>query len=99
MATLAQAMLNLSARLPIEDKKVSDRLNRAYDIVRLLGQGYSITKKENGYEVYKESTSLLEDKSVYYWVEHGQCSCPDNSTARAGLCKHVLATMLMSEMA
>lgn len=96
--TLHQALLNVSSKLPMDDKKVSDRVNRAYDIVRSLGSGYSIKKNKNGYTVYKESTSLLEDNSVYYTIDERGCSCPDNPTARGNLCKHRLAVMLIEEM-
>jgi hypothetical protein len=109
--TLHQAMLNLSARLPIEDKKVSDRLNRAYDIVRMLGSGYAIQRVESElvcgvtqhyitphYRVYKESTSLLEDNSVYYHIIDDMCSCPDAPSARGNLCKHRLAVKLIEDM-
>jgi len=99
MKTLAQALLNVSAKLPIEDKKVADRLGRAYDIVGQLGSGYDIVKKNNGtYKVYKESTLLLEDNSVYYAIVDGMCSCPDAPSARGNMCKHRLAVMLMEEM-
>lgn len=96
--SLQQAWFNLAARLPIEDIKVEQRLDRAKEIVRSLGMGYSIKSATNGYRVYKESTSLLEDNSVIYWVDRDGCSCPDGKTARAGLCKHRLATMLIEEM-
>jgi predicted nucleic acid-binding Zn finger protein len=97
-------MLNVSAKLPIDDKKISDRLNRAYDIVRMLGSGYSIKReieRDNDvvyYTVHKESTSLLEDNSVYYTVIEDMCSCPDAPTARGNLCKHRLAVKLIEEM-
>jgi hypothetical protein len=97
--TLHQAMLNLSAKLPVEDKKVSDRLNRAYDIVRMLGSGYSITQeKDHSFTVYKESTTLLENNSVYYTIVEDMCSCPDALTARGNFCKHRLAVKLIEEM-
>lgn len=101
MKTLAQALLNVSNRLPVEDKKVADRVGRAYDIVRMLGSGYNIVKKGEGsneYRVYKESTSLLEDNSVYYYIVDGMCSCPDAPSARGNLCKHRVAVMLIEEM-
>jgi hypothetical protein len=102
--SLSQALFILSTKLPTEDIKVKQRVERAYDIVRQLGSGYAITPRihpvtqELSYQVYKESTSLLEDNSVYYTVDCNGCSCPDASSARAGLCKHRLATMLLEEM-
>jgi hypothetical protein len=88
----------------MEDIKVKQRVERAYDIVRSLGSGYAITPKthpvtqEVTYRIYKESTSLLEDNSVYYTVDSQGCTCPDAISARAGLCKHRIATMLLEEM-
>ena len=34
--TLGQAFVNVTAKLPMEDKSVSDRAKRAYEIVRML---------------------------------------------------------------
>lgn len=97
--TLHQARLDLSVRLPIEDKGISDRLNRACEIVRMLGSGYSIQHcGDHEYAVYKESTSLLEDNSVYYHIIDDMCSCPDAPSARGNLCKHRLAVKLIEEM-
>ena len=107
---LQQAWFNLAVRLPIEDVKVAQRLDRAKEIIRLLGSRYTLKhitgvnrfrKLQDGesfWLVYKESTSLLEDNSVYYMVDENGCTCPDAHTARAGLCKHRLATMLIEEM-
>jgi hypothetical protein len=103
--SLAQAQFNLSMRLPIEDKSVAARLDRAVEIMRNLGSGYDIKPVTHPmgfpihWDVYKESTSLLEDNSVHYRVDGNGCSCPDASgKARAGLCKHRLAVMLIEEM-
>ena len=97
--TLGQAFVNVTAKLPMEDKSVEDRAKRAYEIVRQLGSGYAITKEKNWYSVYRESTSLLEDNSVHYHIDSEGCSCPDaSSKARAGLCKHRLAVLLIEEM-
>lgn len=98
MKTLNEAMFQLSVKLPLEDNGVKKRFDRAYDIVRMLGSGYDISKTHYGYAVYKESTSLLEDNSVTYTIDEHGCSCPDNHTARAGLCKHRLAVMLLEIM-
>jgi SWIM zinc finger len=95
MKTLREAYFELSTKLPIEDIKVKQRLDRGYDI--LLSYGYSVSNLSNGvYTVSKASTSLLEDTSVEYIIdlkEHS-CTCPDYPTARAGLCKHMLAVKL-----
>lgn len=97
--TLNEAMYNLSERLPIENIDVRKRLDRAYDIVRMLGSGYELKKKGDRYEMYKESTSLLTDNSVTYTITNTSCSCPDaNSPYQARICKHRLAVMLIEEM-
>lgn len=108
MPSLQQAMLTISQCIPVADKSVSDRLNRAYDIVRTLGEGYSITLitgefkgYNNGvYNVHKESTASIfsQDSSADYVADNKSCSCPDFEKARAGLCKHRLAVMLIEEM-
>lgn len=99
---LAQAMLTVSQRVPSADKSVQDRLNRAYDIVRALGEGYTITAVTNGvYKVHKASTAPAfssADSSRDYVTDNRSCSCPDFEKARAGLCKHRLAVMLLEEM-
>jgi hypothetical protein len=99
MKTLRQAYFELSTKLPIEDIKVKQRLDRGYDI--LLSYGYSISNGQNGmYTVSKASTSLLDDNSVHYTIDVNEhsCTCPDFPTARAGLCKHVLAVRLKEIM-
>ncbi len=95
--SLKAAYLGLSLRLPIEDIKVRQRLDRGYGIV--ISEGYSIAQgTDNCYTVYRASTSLLEDNSVTYEVGEESCTCPDFPTARGGLCKHRLAVMLVEEM-
>lgn len=100
--TLAQAMLNVGAKLP-SLPQIRQRLNRAYDIVRSDGSGYSLHKIRNGadpgYIVFKASTSLLEDNSVSYQVTKQSCTCPDYPGAPSNLCKHRLAILLVEEMA
>ena len=98
--TLAEAYLAVALNLPI-DPTIKARLDRAYDIVRTDGSGYAIQlplKEGEAYTIYKESTSLLEDTSHSYSVSSVFCSCPDYPTARAGLCKHRLAIMMLEAM-
>lgn len=94
------ALATLAATLPLEDKRVSDRLNRAYDIVN--GYGYTVevlsSDKDAEYAVYKASTTLLEDTSVCYSVTQHSCTCLDYEKARGNLCKHRLAVMIVREM-
>jgi len=98
------AYFEVSQRLPIEDIKVRQRLDRAYEIVN--GHGYDIEPVYNSLEVviidswliHKESTSLLEDNHVQYCVDSESCTCPDYTTARGGLCKHRIAVILVQEM-
>lgn len=95
MTTLAQAMLLVGAEIPLADPKVSQRLNRAYDIVRTDGYGYTITPQGKGvYTVFKASTSSMTDNSITYVVDKVSCTCIDYPTARANLCKHRLAIRL-----
>ena len=93
---IVEAYLALSERLPVEDSKVKDRLDRGYAI--LSDYGYEIKREKESYRVEKLSTSLLEDNSVVYKVDEESCTCPDFGTARGGLCKHRLAIMLLEEM-
>lgn len=94
---LAQAYLNVSLRLPIDDIKVKQRLDRAYEIVN--APGYEVTAEADGvYSVAKASSSLLADTSAIYVVSNTTCTCPDYATARSNLCKHRLAIMLIEEM-
>lgn len=99
---IRQALLNVSARIPVNDPAVQTRLDRAYDIC--ISNGYTLTCSADGtWSVYRESSSLLSDNSLTYTVsqEHG-CTCPDadleTGRARAGLCKHRLAVMIKEEM-
>lgn len=97
--TLAQAFLDLSLTLPIDDKSVKDRLSRAYDI--LTKGGYEVHQiNKDIYRVEKLSTSLFSDESVRYTISLSgkSCNCPDFPTARAGLCKHRLAVMMQQLM-
>ena len=98
--TLPQAYLNLSNKLPLDDVKVKQRLERAYDIVN--GYGYVLerlsTDTNAEYVVDKASTTLLDDNSVQYQVTKQSCDCPDSPTARGGLCKHRLAVLIVEEM-
>ncbi len=95
---LQQAYLNIAAKLPTSSD-VKKRLDRAYDIVRLNGEGYQIHAYGSGiFHISKASTSLLEDTSRAYYVTEQSCTCPDFDHARANLCKHRLAIMLLCEM-
>ena len=96
--SIRDALFTLSQRLPIDDKNISDRLGRAYDIV--TGYGYTVTVLSDDLQcsVHKESTSLLEDNSIRYTVNSESCTCPDYAKARGGLCKHRLAVMIIREM-
>ncbi len=97
--SLAQAYINLSQRLPISDISVQRRLDRAYDI--FISHGYTIIGAGDTWTVSRASTNLLEDNSATYRVTANSCTCPDGSeggAARAGLCKHVLAVMLVKEI-
>lgn len=109
--TLQEAMKAVEQKVPASsDETVRARLHRAYDIVRQNGSGYVITKSnstvnalEGGYvwHVHKASTAPAfssDDSSAFYTVDSSGCNCPDVERARAGLCKHRLATMLLQEM-
>lgn len=94
---LQQAYFNVAVNLPTSTD-VKKRLDKAYDIVRCDGEGYSLHKMPMGYIVYKASTSLLEDNSHSYQVTQQSCDCPDFGSTRGNLCKHRLAVMLLIEM-
>lgn len=97
MKSLRQAYFDLSLRLPVEDIKVLQRLDRGYDITQ--SYGYTIDKvSSSDYHIHRESTSLLDDNAITYIVTKDSCTCPDYETARGGLCKHRLAVMLLEEM-
>lgn len=98
MQSLRQAHFAVSQRLPLEDIKVKQRFERAYNDL-INGYGYTIEHLGDGeYLISKASTSLLEDTSVCYAVTVSSCTCPDYETARAGLCKHRMAVMVVEEM-
>jgi hypothetical protein len=73
--------------------------------------GYTITKSnsrirpfDGGYvwHIHKESTAPAfssETSEAFYTVDAEGCNCPDaTGRARAGLCKHRIATMLFTVM-
>lgn len=98
--TLQQAYLNVAATQPTSED-VKRRLDRAYDIARAKGEGYSIQKplfRGEAWHVHKASTSLLEDNSVTYLINSTSCTCPDFVSARGGMCKHRLAVAMVIEM-
>jgi SWIM zinc finger len=97
--SVREAYFNISQRLPMDDIKVKQRLDRAYDIV--IGNGYTVEPLSTDlheFDIYRESTSLFEDNAVHYYVDEQSCECPDFGSARGGLCKHRLAVMLVKEM-
>ena len=97
--SIAEAYLAVSLRIPVDDIKVKQRLDRGYDIAQSDGLGYEVVPVGNGnYRVEKASTTLLEDNSHGYDVTRESCTCPDFETARGNLCKHRLAVMLIEEM-
>jgi hypothetical protein len=101
MKSLYEAYKTIERKLPIEDKKIADRLRRARDEV--LDYGYEVElilrdDKEVVYRIEKLSTSLLEDNSKTYRTTLKECDCPDFPSARAGLCKHRIAVMIREEM-
>jgi hypothetical protein len=102
MPSLEQAYFSVTMQLPVEDKSVSDRLTRAYNI--LSQPGYSITyggsiDGRKVYDVIKLSTGILtSNDDSHYVVTNQDCTCPDYEKARAGLCKHRLAVMIKEEM-
>ena len=97
MKSIHEAYIAVSGRVPIEDIKVLQRLDRGKGI--LDSYGYSVDKQgDNSYLVKRASTSLLEDNSATYTVDQTSCTCPDFETARGGLCKHRFAVMLLQEM-
>ena len=102
MKTLMQAYLDVSLKIPIEDVKVLQRLDRAEGLLK--SYGYSVTEAgidsagNKLYHIFKASTTLLEDTSVQYEVSSASCTCPDYPSARGNLCKHRLAIMIKEEM-
>jgi len=102
MKSLMQAMIDVGARLPLTDMKVKQRFERAYEIARCLlttNGGYEVKEITPGnYDMHRVSSSLLEDNGVHYTVNRERCTCPDYETARAGLCKHRMAIMLIEDV-
>jgi len=97
MINLHQAMFNVASKLPLTDKSIAIRLDRAYQIIK--EGGYDIDDVgDSTYVIKKASTSLLSDNSHQYLVTKKECNCPDYETARAGLCKHRLAVLILEEM-
>ena len=104
--TQMEAYLRVAERLPVDDPTVLRRLERAdRDILR--GYGYEIkpcpcssTDASRQYYVTKLSTAPMgtDQSDTIYIVSRDNCTCPDNPTARAGLCKHRLAIMIYEEM-
>ena len=101
MKTKDQAYVSISQQLPL-DEKLLKRLDRAKNDV--LSYGYDVlcigidADGAKLYQISKASTTLLEDTSKSYEVTHSTCTCPDYPEARAGLCKHRLAIMILEEM-
>lgn len=92
---LPEAFVALGAKLP-QEHSVQNRLDRAYDIVRM--PGYELQRHQDGtWTIDKLSSSLTEDTGAQYVVDTlaGTCTCPDHLEGRAyGLCKHRLAVWL-----
>lgn len=100
MPTLQEAFLIVGENIPLADPAIKVRFDRAYEIVRQLGSGYTISETQKGvYKVQRASTTLLEDNSAEYTTTVKECTCPDYEKVRAGLCKHRLAIMLIKAMA
>ena len=91
---LDQAFLDIASQVPVQDNSVMIRLQRAYDIIETLGEKYTIEDSAGAYAVF----NIADGKT--YIVNTEGCTCPDaQERARAGLCKHRLATMLYAAMA
>lgn len=96
---IQQAYLVVSAKIPSDDIKVKQRLDRGYDILQSYGYTIQLLDEEKQvYSVHRASTQLLEDNSITYEVSVSSCTCPDFDTARGNLCKHRLAIMMLVEM-
>lgn len=101
MLSLQQAMVNVGQRIPLADKSVSARLDRAYEILTTKSYGYTVQpplRKGQPYRIVKASTSALNTTPTVYHVTKLTCDCPDFEKARGNLCKHRLAVMLYEEM-
>lgn len=101
MKTKDQAYVTIAQQLPL-DEKIMQRLDRAKNDVLSFGYDIKITRtndrRQMVYLISKASTTLLEDNGHTYTVTSNTCNCPDYETARAGLCKHRLAIMILEEM-
>lgn len=94
---LNEAIAKVKAQLPMNDVTVQRSVAKAEGIVQQYG--YSIAHKGNGlYSVSRASTSLFEDNSAKYSVTKSYCTCMHYEKARANLCKHRIAIMIMEEM-
>lgn len=96
--SLNQALLVVASELPVEDPSVQRRMDRAEGILQGYGYGIRESSTDGVYTITKASTSLLENNEHSYTVSSTSCDCPDFTTARAGLCKHRLAVMILQEM-
>lgn len=101
MKTKDQAYVTIAQQLPL-DEKIMQRLDRAKNSVLSYGYDIKATHVDGHgrmiYRISKASTALLEDNGHAYEVTSNTCNCPDYETARAGLCKHRLAVMILEEM-
>ncbi len=96
-----QALEIIKGILPIEDPTVAARLGRACGLLQQPGYNFTYIDEVNGWHVEKASTSILDTQPSAYSVTKAEgCSCPDavGGRARAGLCKHALAVMLLEQM-
>lgn len=101
--TLHEAFIAVGVTLPLHTKSVSDRLNRAYDIVRMSDSEYMLLKTAGAdgdhWHITKASGSLVGEDSHYTITPTAGCSCPDAiERAEGGLCKHRLAVRLLEAM-
>lgn len=95
---LNEALLTVAATLPVEDPQVQKRVDRAEGILKGYGYQIETTMLAGRYLITKASTSLLENNEHGYVVDAQSCDCPDFPTARAGLCKHRIAVLILEEM-
>lgn len=101
MLSLQQAMVNVGQKIPLADKSVASRLDRAYEILATKRHSYMVqlpTRKGQPYKIIKASTSALNTTPTVYHVTIKTCDCLDFEKARGNLCKHRLAIMLWEEM-
>lgn len=85
-----QRAFDLAARFPDLDS----RIDRAYDIATLGlvstaedGDGWTVASQSHADHAY-----LVLRESPTHWT----CTCPDTGRAFGGMCKHVLAVMLLT---